>query len=184
MRDVIERAPENWVIDDDKFDNWLAYKPETRIGPGRRSGGQEQKEKDRMNLSSKAIYAIDTMFVLGKAQQIDKAGCINLRAIHEQTGLSMKYGEAIAQALRSAGLIRAMRGRGGGYLLARPAKEITILAIVESVDGETMKDRPQMGQASTEINSRLRVLIAECLRGYTLEELVTARNSRDNKRKA
>ena len=137
-----------------------------------------------MNLSSKAIYAIDTMFVLGKAQQVDNAGCINLRTIHERTGLSMKYGEQIAQALRCAGLIRAMRGRGGGYLLARPAKEITVLAIVESVDGETMKDRPQMGQASTEINSRLRVLIAECLRGCTLEELVTAKHSRDKKRKA
>jgi len=137
-----------------------------------------------MNLSVRAMYAIDMMFVLGKAQQIDKAGCVNLRAIHEETGFSMKYGEQIAQALRCAGLIRAIRGRGGGYLLARPAKEITILAIMESVDRETMKDRPQMGQASTEINSRLRVLIAECLRGYTLEELVTAKNPNGKSRRA
>ena len=136
-----------------------------------------------MNLSSKAMYAIDTMFVLGKAQQIDKTGCVNLRAIHEETGLSMKYGEAIAQALRSAGLIRAMRGRNGGYLLARPAKEITILAIVESVDGEIMEDRPQMGQASTEVNAQLGKFLTEFLGGYTLEALMTARNSRAKNRK-
>ena len=28
---MIERAPENWVIDEDRFDIWLAYRPETRI---------------------------------------------------------------------------------------------------------------------------------------------------------
>jgi len=31
LPDVIERAPENWGIHNDKFDIWLAYKPETRM---------------------------------------------------------------------------------------------------------------------------------------------------------
>ena len=31
LHDAIERAPENWVIDDDKLDIWQTYKPETRI---------------------------------------------------------------------------------------------------------------------------------------------------------
>jgi len=31
LPDVIERASENWGIDNDKFDIWLAYKPETRM---------------------------------------------------------------------------------------------------------------------------------------------------------
>ena len=86
--------------------------------------------------------------------------------------LSLKYGEQIAQALRLADLIRSKRGRYGGYMLARPPDEITMMSIIEAVDGEIMRDRPEMCQASQNVNARLHTIISKFLCGYTLDEKV------------
>ncbi len=41
------------------------------------------------------------------------------------------------QALTRAGVFEAVPGRGGGYRLARPAKDVTVLEVVEAVEGRT-----------------------------------------------
>ena len=50
-------------------------------------------------------------------------------------GLPQPYLEQILLALKGAGLVRSKRGVGGGYVLARPADEITLSQIVSAVDG-------------------------------------------------
>ncbi len=41
------------------------------------------------------------------------------------------------QALTRAGVLEAVPGRNGGYRLARPAKDVTVLDVVEAVEGRT-----------------------------------------------
>jgi len=59
----------------------------------------------------------------------------SVRDIAERTGLPQPYLEQILLALKGAGLVRSKRGVGGGYVLARPAAEITLSQIVSAVDG-------------------------------------------------
>ena len=59
----------------------------------------------------------------------------SVRDIAERTGLPQPYLEQILLALKGAGLVRSKRGVGGGYVLARPAAEITLGEIVSAVDG-------------------------------------------------
>ncbi len=59
----------------------------------------------------------------------------SVRDIAERTGLPQPYLEQILLALKGAGLVRSKRGVGGGYVLARPASEITLAQIVSAVDG-------------------------------------------------
>jgi len=59
----------------------------------------------------------------------------SVRDIAERTGLPQPYLEQILLALKGAGLVRSKRGVGGGYVLARPAEEITLGEIVSAVDG-------------------------------------------------
>jgi len=59
----------------------------------------------------------------------------SVRDIAERTALPQPYLEQILLALKGAGLVRSKRGVGGGYVLARPAEEITLAAIVSAVDG-------------------------------------------------
>ena len=51
----------------------------------------------------------------------------------------------ILQSLRDAGIVSAKRGPGGGFSLARPAAEITLLEIVETVQGALAVNRCVFG---------------------------------------
>ncbi len=59
----------------------------------------------------------------------------SVKDIAERTGLPQPYLEQILLAVKGAGLVRSKRGVGGGYVLARPAIQITLAEIVSAVDG-------------------------------------------------
>ncbi|WP_084185115.1 RrF2 family transcriptional regulator [Desulfonatronum thiodismutans] len=60
-----------------------------------------------------------------------------LRAAHlsNNIGISVKYLEKIIKPLRQAGLIKGLRGPGGGYFLGRSPEDITLGEIVQALDG-------------------------------------------------
>lgn len=59
----------------------------------------------------------------------------SVKEIAERTNLPQPYLEQILLAVKGAGLVRSKRGVGGGYVLARPAEEITLAEILAAVDG-------------------------------------------------
>jgi Rrf2 family protein len=85
-----------------------------------------------LRLSTKTRYALRTMIELARREG---KGMVPLKAVAEAQQLSPKYLEQLAISLRHAGLVLAERGSQGGYVLARPAAEITALEIVQAIDG-------------------------------------------------
>jgi Rrf2 family iron-sulfur cluster assembly transcriptional regulator len=59
----------------------------------------------------------------------------SVKEIAERTRLPQPYLEQILLAVKGAGLVRSKRGVGGGYVLARPPREITLAAIIDAVEG-------------------------------------------------
>jgi Rrf2 family iron-sulfur cluster assembly transcriptional regulator len=59
----------------------------------------------------------------------------SVKEIAERTTLPQPYLEQILLAVKGAGLVRSKRGVGGGYVLARPADEITLADILAAVEG-------------------------------------------------
>ena len=59
----------------------------------------------------------------------------SVRDIADRTALPQPYLEQILLAVKGAGLVRSKRGVGGGYVLARDPKDITLAEIVSAVDG-------------------------------------------------
>jgi len=55
--------------------------------------------------------------------------------IAQRTGLSRGYLEQLAIFLKSATLVSGVCGRNGGYMLARPAHEITLAEIIQAAIG-------------------------------------------------
>jgi Rrf2 family protein len=84
-------------------------------------------------LSQKAKYAIKALLVLARAQ--DKNQLSQARDISVEQNIPKKFLDLIFFELRRHGLVHSTRGREGGYMLARPAAEISIAAIVRAVDG-------------------------------------------------
>jgi Rrf2 family protein len=85
-------------------------------------------------LSQKAKYAIKALLVLARAQDKNLL-LVQARDISTEQNIPKKFLDLIFFELRRHGLVQSTRGREGGYMLARPAAEISIAAIVRAVDG-------------------------------------------------
>ena len=86
-----------------------------------------------MRVSTRGDYA--SRALLSLALREGDTTPTSVRDIAERTGLPQPYLEQILLALKGAGIVTSKRGVGGGYVLARPAEQITIGAIVSAVDG-------------------------------------------------
>ena len=84
-----------------------------------------------MRLSTKGRYSVTAMLDLAIH---DKAGPVTLADISQCQGISLSYLEQLFAKLRKSGLVKGVRGPGGGYRLARPASEISIGEIISAVD--------------------------------------------------
>jgi len=60
---------------------------------------------------------------------------VSVQEIAEQQGTSAKYLEQIPKALKVGGLVRAIRGNQGGYVLARPSESSTLKDLYETLVG-------------------------------------------------
>ncbi len=85
-----------------------------------------------VRVSTRGDYA--SRALLSLALHSDEAPT-SVRDIAERTGLPQPYLEQILLALKGAGLVRSKRGVGGGYVLARPPRDILLSDIVSAVDG-------------------------------------------------
>lgn len=58
-----------------------------------------------------------------------------MSTVAERQRLSRKYLHALLTALKSAGLVRSVRGFGGGFVLARPPAEIRLSEVLRALEG-------------------------------------------------
>jgi len=84
-----------------------------------------------MRLSTKGRYAVTAMLDLA-LNGVDNP--VTLADISNNQGISLSYLEQLFAALRSKGLVKGVRGPGGGYFLGKPAAEISIANIICAVD--------------------------------------------------
>jgi Rrf2 family protein len=83
-----------------------------------------------VKLAAGVEWAIHCAVVLSRA-----AGPVPAQRLAEYHGVSRTYLAKSLQALSRAGLVASTEGRVGGYVLNRPAAEITVLDVVLAVEG-------------------------------------------------
>ncbi len=86
-----------------------------------------------MMFSSKSEYGVRVMVEL--ARRTGERSVVSLAEIAERNEMPLAYLEHLVARLRKAGLVDSRRGARGGYLLARPADEITMAEIIEALEG-------------------------------------------------
>jgi Rrf2 family iron-sulfur cluster assembly transcriptional regulator len=84
-----------------------------------------------MRLSTKGRYAVTAMMDLAIH---DRNGPVTLADISSCQDISLSYLEQLFAKLRKSGLVKGVRGPGGGYRLARPGRDISIAQIIAAVD--------------------------------------------------
>ena len=86
-----------------------------------------------MRLSTKGRYAVMAMADLARRED-DGGRAVALADIAARQEISLSYLEQLFARLRRKGLVKSARGPGGGYRLARVARETSIADIVLAVD--------------------------------------------------
>ncbi|MFQ5834741.1 MAG: RrF2 family transcriptional regulator [bacterium] len=134
-----------------------------------------------MRLSTKGRYGVRAMLDLAIHEAI---GPVSIKNISQREGISVNYLEQIFNQLRRAGWVRSIRGPGGGFLLARPSKEITVLDIIKALKVPVVPvfcvDEEQEISQCERVDScvsrllwqRLGDKIKEILEGTSLEDLL------------
>jgi len=85
-----------------------------------------------MRLSSLADYAV---VMMSAAARHCGQSRINAAVLADETGIPLPTVHKLVSKLGAAGLLRSVRGAGGGFKLARPAAAVTLADIIEAVEG-------------------------------------------------
>ncbi|UCC22003.1 MAG: Rrf2 family transcriptional regulator [Planctomycetota bacterium] len=100
-----------------------------------------------MRISRSTGYAI---LAVGYIAQNQKQGIVLSQSVSKKYNIPLEYLLKILQQLVRANVLRSKRGPRGGFNLAQPAKKITMLQIIEAVEGPMISQLNLMEQARGE----------------------------------
>lgn len=132
-----------------------------------------------MRISAKGHYALAALIQI--ANKKDAAEPVPVISISEVLGVSKIFLEQVATSLKKSGLITAVKGAKGGYLLARDPSDITALDVLKSVENtlfetaqkDLLEQTPVVSDAlSSLVFTPLDTVIENCLAAVTLQDLV------------
>jgi Rrf2 family protein len=90
----------------------------------------------RLELTKRGDYGVRAMLALARADEDER---LPVPRIADEMAIPVHFLPQVMGDLVRAGLVSATPGRGGGYRLARPAAEISLLDVVEAVEGDSRR---------------------------------------------
>nr|WP_314277908.1 Rrf2 family transcriptional regulator [uncultured Peptostreptococcus sp.] len=142
-----------------------------------------------MKLSTKGKYGLKAMFEL--AVSADKEEPVSLKYIASRQEISDQYLEQIFSVLKKAGLVKSVRGAQGGYLLSKPATNITVADILKVLEGDMAFTDCLLNEDACKnfdscstryVWARIRQAIEEVTISISLQDMVDDYNSNFNYR--
>ncbi len=85
-----------------------------------------------MRISSRGEYGLLALIDIARHSG---SGPVQVLQISERQGIPKQYLDQLMLALKNARLVASVRGRQGGYVLAKPASSITLFEIVSALEG-------------------------------------------------
>lgn len=86
-----------------------------------------------MKLSTKGRYGLRAIIDLAIYSENE---AVSIQSISQRQGISEPYLEQLMRPLKKAGLINSVRGAGGGYMLAKDPKEISVGDVLRALEGD------------------------------------------------
>lgn len=89
-----------------------------------------------MKITMEADYALRIIYCLAK-----DGGKVDAKTISESISVTLRFAQKILRKLVMAGIVKSYKGINGGYQLMIPLADITLLMIIEEIDGEISINR-------------------------------------------
>jgi Rrf2 family protein len=134
-----------------------------------------------LKFSRASGYALQALVFL--ARQKDEKQLFDALHIAEPQGMPPLFLRKVLEMLASADYLQSRRGPGGGYRLARAAKNISVLEVVETVDGPLHRPVPTLEENGNRpldrrlegITSEAADIVCEHLGAISIADLVAKR---------
>jgi Rrf2 family transcriptional regulator, cysteine metabolism repressor len=95
-----------------------------------------------ISITSKSRYAVVALAELARSGERP----VPIKELAERRDIPEQFLEQLFSTLRRAGLLTSHRGMRGGYTLSRPAEEITVLDVVQTLDGKVGAEADEVGR--------------------------------------
>ena len=136
-----------------------------------------------MMISTKGRYALRILIDIAEHQP---EGYVPLKESADRQEISEKYLESIVNTLVKAGFVEGLRGKGGGYRLAKPADQIVVYDVLLATEGtlvpvaclgEGAKPCSRMSICQTlPLWNGLNEVVTEYLSRFTIRDLMRSDN--------
>lgn len=90
------------------------------------------KEGGNLKLSTKGRYGLRALIDLARYSSQEP---VSITSISDRQGISERYLEQLMAMLKKNGLVKSIRGAGGGYVLARDMKDISVGDVLRALEG-------------------------------------------------
>jgi DNA-binding IscR family transcriptional regulator len=94
--------------------------------------GSAERNFGLISITTKSPYAVSALVEL---HHRGDSGPVPIAELARRRGIPVQFLEQLFASLRRAGILRSQRGVKGGYSFARPAADITVLEVVEVLEG-------------------------------------------------
>jgi Rrf2 family transcriptional regulator, cysteine metabolism repressor len=115
-------------------------------------------------ITSKSPYAVSALVELAR---VGGSAPVPIGEIAKRRNIPVQFLEGLFATLRRAGILQSQRGVRGGYTFARPPEEITVLEVVELLEGELGADAEKSGPIWVETVDAAKAV----LRGATIADV-------------
>ena len=119
-----------------------------------------------LSITSKSPYAVRALTELARC---GSAGPVPLAELARRREIPLQFLEQLFAVLRRAGILKSQRGVKGGYSFARAPSEVTVLEVVELLDGE-------VGAGAESIFGEAAAAARAVLAGATIADVVEREN--------
>lgn len=135
-----------------------------------------------MMISTRGRYALRILVDFAEHRS---GAYVTLKEAAERQEISEKYLESIVKELVKAGMLEGLRGKGGGYRLSRDPEQISVLEVLERMEGslapvacleKDAKACPRAASCRTlPLWQGLNALVGEYLGRFSIQDLVRSR---------
>ena len=115
-------------------------------------------------ITSKSPYAVRALAELART---GSTGPVPIGEIARRREIPVQFLEGLFATLRRAGILHSQRGVKGGYSFAHAPDELTVLEVVEALEGALGADARQQGEIWSEAVEAMR----ECLGAVTIADV-------------
>ena len=115
-------------------------------------------------ITTKSLYAVRALAELARRGQSTP---VPIGEIARARDIPVQFLEGLFATLRRAGILQSQRGVKGGYTFARPPSEITVLEVVELLEGELGSDASANGAVWTDAVGAVKAVLG----GSTIAEV-------------